>query len=178
MELRLIVRLDLVPLREVAALRSYVNIAATTGRSLGGPIGGALSDTIGWRWSFILQAPLLAVAALLAWFLVPPKSHKGQKKSILSRLARIDFAGAGLLAITITALMLAVELLGQKLRWNHPIITGLVAVSAISGAFFVATEAYWAPEPVFPLHLLKQRDVVSSYLMLGLQIAAQLGVSH
>lgn len=41
---------DLVPLRQVASLRSYVNIAATTGRSLGGPVGGFLSDTIGWRW--------------------------------------------------------------------------------------------------------------------------------
>ncbi len=42
--------IDLVPLREVASLRSYINIAATTGRSLGGPIGGALADAIGWRW--------------------------------------------------------------------------------------------------------------------------------
>ena len=42
--------LDLVPLRQVASLRSYVNVAATTGRSLGGPIGGFLADTIGWRW--------------------------------------------------------------------------------------------------------------------------------
>jgi predicted MFS family arabinose efflux permease len=41
---------DLFPLREVASIRSYVNIVATTGRSLGGPIGGALADTVGWRW--------------------------------------------------------------------------------------------------------------------------------
>lgn len=40
----------MVPIREVASWRSYVNIAATTGRSLGGPIGGYLIDTIGWRW--------------------------------------------------------------------------------------------------------------------------------
>lgn len=40
----------MVPIREVATWRSYVNIAATTGRSLGGPIGGYLTDTIGWRW--------------------------------------------------------------------------------------------------------------------------------
>lgn len=44
------VSLDMVPIREVASWRSYVNIAATTGRSLGGPIGGYLIDTIGWRW--------------------------------------------------------------------------------------------------------------------------------
>lgn len=41
---------DMVPIREVAKWRSYVNIAAKTGRFLGGPIGGFLIDTIGWRW--------------------------------------------------------------------------------------------------------------------------------
>lgn len=42
--------LDMMPIREVASWRGYVNIAATSGRSLGGPIGGFLTDTIGWRW--------------------------------------------------------------------------------------------------------------------------------
>jgi hypothetical protein len=42
-------------LRQVAAWRSYVNVAATTGRSLGGPVGGFLADTIGWRWFVRLQ---------------------------------------------------------------------------------------------------------------------------
>lgn len=46
----LILLVDLFPIRQVASLRSYVNIIATTGRSLGGPIGGFLADTIGWRW--------------------------------------------------------------------------------------------------------------------------------
>lgn len=42
---------DIVPKREVATWRAYVNIAMTLGRrSLGGPLGGWLSDTIGWRW--------------------------------------------------------------------------------------------------------------------------------
>jgi MFS family permease len=154
-----------------------VNIAATTGRSLGGPVGGALADTIGWRWSFILQCPLLAIAALLAYFLVPHKARPEDSKSGVSRLARIDFAGSVLLASTITALMLAVELAGQKLPWNHPIVLGLVAASVAFGGLFVVTEEYWAYEPVFPLHLLRQRDVVCAYLVLGLQIAAQLGVS-
>ena len=38
------------PLSQVAVLRSYVNIAAVIGRSVGGPIGGVLFDKIGWRW--------------------------------------------------------------------------------------------------------------------------------
>jgi hypothetical protein len=40
----------MVPVRQVATWRSYVSVAATTGRSLGGPVRGFLADTIGWRW--------------------------------------------------------------------------------------------------------------------------------
>lgn len=41
---------DLVPIHEVAALRSYVNVLQTTGRGCGGVIGGALTYWLGWRW--------------------------------------------------------------------------------------------------------------------------------
>lgn len=41
---------DLVPIHEVASLRSYVNILQTTGRSCGGVVGGALTQALGWRW--------------------------------------------------------------------------------------------------------------------------------
>ncbi|TGO63743.1 hypothetical protein BCON_0011g00870 [Botryotinia convoluta] len=60
-----IVIADMVPIREVAKWRSYVNIAATTRRSLGGPIGGFLTDTIGWRWSFLAQCPPTILALML-----------------------------------------------------------------------------------------------------------------
>lgn len=42
--------LDVVSKREVAKWRAYVNVSMTLGRSVGGPVGGVLTDTIGWRW--------------------------------------------------------------------------------------------------------------------------------
>ena len=42
--------LDIVSKREVAKWRSFVNVSMTLGRSIGGPVGGVLTDTIGWRW--------------------------------------------------------------------------------------------------------------------------------
>jgi MFS family permease len=85
---------DLVPIRESGTWRSYVNIAATTGRSLGGPLGGWLADAVGWRWfvtrhiltvsltqtctntvinnrSFGCQVPMLIVATFLCWRTLP-----------------------------------------------------------------------------------------------------------
>lgn len=40
---------DLLPMREVATWRSYVNVVGVIGRCVGGPLGGALADLIGWR---------------------------------------------------------------------------------------------------------------------------------
>lgn len=40
---------DLLPMREVATWRSYVNVVAVSGRCIGGPLGGWLADLIGWR---------------------------------------------------------------------------------------------------------------------------------
>jgi hypothetical protein len=45
-------------------------------------------------------------------------------------------------------------------------------------ALFVATKAWWAKEPNFPLALLRHRDVIASYVIISCQIAAQLGVSN
>jgi len=50
MNLNLTNHADLLPIRDVAQWRAYVNLVATFGRSVGGPLGGWLVDVIGWRW--------------------------------------------------------------------------------------------------------------------------------
>jgi MFS family permease len=169
--------LDLVPLREVARLRSFVNIAATLGRSSGGPIGGALTDAIGWRASFLIQTPMLLLAGIVAAPLIP-SHHEIESVKIMNKLRRIDFLGTGLLSASVTTLMLVLELAGQKLPWNDPIIFGLIATSLITGILFLITETCWVAEPVFPLHLLRNRNVVTAYLLLGLQISAQFSLMY
>ena len=41
---------DLLPIRDVAQWRAFVNVVSTLGRSIGGPLGGWLADVVGWRW--------------------------------------------------------------------------------------------------------------------------------
>jgi MFS family permease len=170
---------DLVPLIQVAAWRSYVNIVATLGRSIGGPLGGLLADTIGWRWSFTGQGPLMLIAILLVAYKLPSTtstcaSSKGQS----SKLRRIDFAGAFMLATTIVALLGALNLGGQDLPWSHPIVIGLAAGSLILGVAFVVYEVRYALEPIFPPSLVAKRDVATSYAIMALQTAAQLSLMY
>ncbi|KAK8002402.1 elongation factor 1-alpha protein [Apiospora arundinis] len=175
---------DLVPLRDAATWQSGVNLAATTGRSLGGPVGGWLADTVGWRWSFLGQVPLFLIAIALC-LACPPKASRSTKLDTESEaviptnadddsavgsngttnspsgrtgLARIDILGTTLLALAILTLLLPIELGGNKIPWTHPVVWGLVAATLVLGGLFLATEARWAVEPIFPVELLMQRD--------------------
>ena len=41
---------DIIPLRERGVWQGYLNIVFAAGSSAGAPLGGLLSDSIGWRW--------------------------------------------------------------------------------------------------------------------------------
>lgn len=169
---------DLVPLIQVAAWRSYVNVISTLGRSIGGPLGGWLADTVGWRWSFMGQGPLMVLAIILVAFKLPSISSTDAtpRKGQPSKLRRIDFIGAFMLAMTTVSFLLALSLGGQNLPWSHPLVIGLLAGSVALGIFFITYEVRYAFEPIFPPRLLVKRDVATPYAIMLLQTAAQLAV--
>ncbi|OTB13597.1 hypothetical protein K445DRAFT_64214, partial [Daldinia sp. EC12] len=179
MTLAAIIITDLAPLRDVASWQSYLNVVATVGRSLGGPTGGFLADTIGWRWSFLGQAPIFLFAMVLCGMTLPnltTERSRANTETTKSRLARIDFLGASLLGAGLLSILLPLRIAGQKVSWGSPMVLSLFALGAVLLALFAVAEMRWAKEPIFPLRLLENRDVVFSYLIMVLQTAAQVGM--
>jgi predicted MFS family arabinose efflux permease len=176
---------DLVPMREVARWRSYVNVASTTGRSLGGPLGGWLTDTIGWRWSFFGQCPLILLAALLVAHKLPHIEIDAGAKSTedvtntKSKFARIDFLGAALLSTSILGFLLFLQFIDpSSSSWQFLAIPlSLLVLSLLILALFVYVESVTS-EPIFPLSLLGKRDVWVSYVVMASQTAAQVGLMY
>ncbi|TGO56817.1 hypothetical protein BOTNAR_0215g00120 [Botryotinia narcissicola] len=168
---------DMVPIREVAKWRSYVNIAATTGRSLGGPIGGLMTDTIGWRWTFLAQCPPTILALMLVlWKLDFTPQQTCGKQSHFSKLRRIDFLGSIFLSVSIVCGLMVLDLGGHRMPWTDLKLLSLLGISVAAGILFFLVEGFWAKEPIFPLRLLRNRDVLTSYINLGFQSGAQMAM--
>ncbi|KAI1028197.1 hypothetical protein LB504_012477 [Fusarium proliferatum] len=167
---------ELAPLREVASWQSYMNVIATVGRSIGGPLGGFLADTIGWRWSFLGQSPIFAVSMIIAAILLPSTTQT--EGATLERIKRIDALGALLLGGAVLAFMVPLEIGGQKIPWTHPLVPTLAAAGVILSVAFVFVESRWAKEPIFPLRLLRSGDVAKTYLIAFGQAGAQLGMMY
>lgn len=177
---------DMVPVRSVAAWRSYVNVAATTGRALGGPVGGWLCDTVGWRWCFYGQVPITVVGmALILWKMptnttssqpskqVPSDGgdQQPQKQTLSQKCKRIDVLGAILIASTISTFLLLLDVIAKE---SPPFLIALLTTFLILlGTLFYLVETRYASEPILPIRLLVSRPTLTSYLLSGFQIAAQ-----
>jgi formate/nitrite transporter FocA (FNT family) len=96
------------------------------------------------------------------------------KQSHFAKLKRIDFFGAIFLSASIVCGLTVLDLAGQRLPWTHPTILALFGASLVTGNIFLLVEGFWAKEPIFPLRLLLNRDVVTSYINLGFQSGAQM----
>lgn len=123
--------------------------------------------------SFLGQCPpTLLALALVIWKLKVPLLEES-KHSQLAKLRRIDFLGAILLSVSIVCGLTVLDLGGQRMSWTSTKVLTLFAVSVVSGTLFLVIEGFWAKEPIFPLRLLLNRDVVTSYINLAFQTGAQ-----
>ncbi|KAK6352379.1 hypothetical protein TWF730_009206 [Orbilia blumenaviensis] len=167
---------DLVPLRDLAAWRSYVYIAATVGRSCGAPLGGLMVDTIGWRWSFLGQVPLALLAITMVSLKLNIAHKKGQQgtQTFFQRLQRIDFIGAASLAVSLTLLLIFLDEAGKRMSSANSLLITCGIGSLVFGVVFLYVETYVATEPILPPRIIIQRDVFCVYSTLGVTTGSQI----
>ncbi|KAH8660573.1 major facilitator superfamily domain-containing protein [Xylariales sp. PMI_506] len=177
-----IVVADLIPLPKVAQYRAYVKLTATIARSLGGPIGGWLAGSIGWRWPFLVQFPVALVGLSLVLWKLPEPGHAKvpgpgpDSQESRSAISRVDFAGAFALVGTVLTGLLCLD---QATKGGSTFI--VACLGSMFGIFllsFYLVETYGAKEPILPLSLVFKRDVLTSYLIVCFQAAGQFGLLY
>lgn len=137
--------------------------------SVVGPfLGGWLTDTLSWRWVFLVNLPIGIVALLIVGLGMPwVRPH-------LAKRPRLDIAGAALLAVTLVPLLLALTWGGHQYAWTSTRTVGLLGLAAVCLPLFLFTESR-ATEPILPLDLFKNRTFSVSALALFMMGAGMFG---
>lgn len=132
------------PRRRAGALGAFgATVAAAT--AIGPLAGGALVDGPGWRWIFLINVPIGALALLATVGRID--------ESRADRPRRADWPGTVLLTGALTALLLGL-IRGERDGWGSMPIVGLLVTAGVLMAAFVAREAT-AREPMLDLSLLR-----------------------
>jgi EmrB/QacA subfamily drug resistance transporter len=160
MTLAMVIVGEIVSPRERGRYQGYIQMVFVVASVAGPLLGGVFTDHISWRWVFYVNLPIGAAAlALTATTLHLP---------VRRTRARIDYAGAALIAAGLTCILLVTSWGGRQYAWGSAEILGLAAAAVVLLVAFVVQERR-AAEPILPLRLFRDPvfDVVSAVLFLG-----------
>jgi MFS family permease len=125
------------------------------GPTLGPTLGGYITDALNWRWIFFINIPLSAVAAWMIW--------RSFHEKVLRREHKLDVAGAALLTVGFSLLILGLLEGGVAWDWDSPVSYAVFVVGALALVAFLLVERR-AAEPVLPLWVFSRRVLVGGNL--------------
>jgi EmrB/QacA subfamily drug resistance transporter len=121
---------------------------------IGPVVGGFITDQLSWRWVFYINIPVgLAAALIMGLALKEPRRHERPP---------IDYAGAAVLMIAITLLMLGLVEGGSSLET----LVSPQNLALFAGAILLTVLFIWielrAKDPIVPFVLFRNRVVAVS----------------
>lgn len=125
-----------VPEQDRAGAFATLSVLASMGVSLGGPMGGLLSQYASWRWAFLINLP---VGLLAAWQATRFAKETPTDTTSLSRPIDLVAVGGGVVALG-TA-MLALNR-GDSWGWDSPLLLVCGIISLGAGALFLHRERF------------------------------------
>ncbi|GEO95818.1 MDR family MFS transporter [Kocuria turfanensis] len=148
----------IIPPRERGRYAGYMGAVMAVATSAGPLLGGLIVDLFGWRWVFLIPAPLAVLAAVLVHrtLQIPPQAP---------RRVSIDWLGIALLIVSASSLLLWVSLAGQPgmFAWVSGTSAALVATALVGTVLFVLVEQR-AAEPVVPIRVVTERTTALAIL--------------
>lgn len=149
---------DIVPLEKRAFIEGAGNIAFGSVQAFGGIYGGLITTTIGWKWAFLIQVPLIVVNAALVLFIIRPLQGKARSSKLT-----VDWLGCALLLCTIILFQYAMNL-GSNDNWAATGVICSFVISAVSFTCLILWDWFKATNPLIPIRSMLQRTVASSQL--------------
>jgi EmrB/QacA subfamily drug resistance transporter len=133
--------------RAIGAWSGYGGLATAAGPLLGGYLIAAAS----WRWIFVINVPLGAIAVLLALRHVPESRDRDAGR-------HLDVRGAVLATVALGALTFGL-IEGPSRGWSSPSVIGMLAAGTVAGVGFFVNERR-SSSPMLPLAVFRQRQFV------------------
>lgn len=134
------------------------------GASLGMVVGGVLLEVASWRWVMLVNVPIGAVVATLAWLAVPHTPR---------RPGRFDLTGAVTSTLGVSGLVYGFVHAASN-GWGDPVTVLSILLGVLLLGAFVATERT-AEEPITPLSLFASRVRSGALLARAFLVAGAMG---
>ena len=158
---------DLIPPRVRGTYMAPMGAMFGIASILGPIIGGWLTDSVSWRWTFWINLPLgvLAFAAIAVVLRLPSRRLTGS----------IDWWGLVLMDAGAVAIVMMATWGGNQYAWTSPVIIGLGAAGVVCWGLFALAQKR-AADPILPWSILTNRTFVVATVVGMLAMGGMIGV--
>ncbi|MFC2360841.1 MAG: MDR family MFS transporter [Actinomyces dentalis] len=158
---------DLIPPRVRGTYMAPMGAMFGIASILGPIIGGWLTDSVSWRWTFWINLPLgvLAFAAIAVVLRLPSRRLTSP----------IDWWGLVLMNAGAVAIVMMATWGGNQYAWTSPVIIGLGAAGAVCWGLFAFAQTR-AADPILPWSILTNRTFVVATVVGMLAMGGMIGV--
>ncbi|KAJ6630409.1 major facilitator superfamily domain-containing protein [Mycena sp. CBHHK59/15] len=148
---------DMYTLRDRGLIQGAASCFSGLGMGLGGPFGGLITDWLGWRAAFLLQAPIYLLSFLLTSYYIRYVTP-GKSKSTKEVLKRIDYFGSLTLLIAVGSLLVFLSTrYNESLPWSDATVITPLVLAIVFFFSFLFVEIFVALEPVMAPFMLRQK---------------------
>ncbi|KAK0523424.1 hypothetical protein OC842_006150 [Tilletia horrida] len=148
---------DLVELSKRASVMGMIGVCWGVASVMGPLAGGALADTIGWRWCFLINLPFGSVAF---WILYKHLNLNPTKPRTLSDLAReFDIVGLLLIVVSLVLVLLGFEEASRR-GWQTMGTVLRLGVGLVGFVLFGWWELRTDRRPIVPPRLFQTPSTV------------------
>lgn len=150
---------EVAPPEKRSRYQGIVGAVAPCSMIVGPWVGGLITDHLGWRWIFLLNLPLVAIAmvGIGALLRLPKRQTNG----------RVDIAGLATVSVAAAGTVLAVSWGGNQFAWLSWQVIGAAVIGLLAIVATVMVERR-ADNAVLPLDLFRNRSALLSMLVLAL----------
>ncbi len=147
---------DIYTVEERALVQGYIASVWAVSSVVGPALGGIFAQFASWRWIFLVNIPLCLIAG---WAII-----RSYHEQIEPRRRRIDYAGALLLTVGLSAVILALLEGGNAWAWlSAPsLLSFAVGLTALIGFGFVERRA---AEPIVDISILTRPLILTTTLV-------------
>lgn len=148
----------------VGVMSSFEGVA-----TLAAPLlGGALTQSLNWRWCFYINAPVGAVTLLLTMccFSDTQKPSDVARMTCKQKVSQLDLLSNLLFLPALTSLFLALSWAGTKYPWDSGRVIGPLITFAVLLAAFVYNQYRRGGAATLPPRVIKRRTVIAGFIFM------------
>jgi MFS family permease len=131
-------------------------------------LGGAIMQTLGWRWCFYINAPVGAITLLLTMccFSDTPKPNDVARMTLKQKILQLDLVSNLLLIPALTGLFLAFSWAGTKHSWNSGLVIGPLVAFGVLITAFIYSQKRRGDAAALPLRIMKRRSIIAGFIFI------------